>query len=181
MINLIRFFQKDFTSDALKESTVRGWRDEYLRQLRDRKQKGEDLEVSKLPLKKIGCLLLLVEDIDKQVQAYLMKLCEVGGIVNSAIARASTRGIIKMTNPKLLASNGGHIVLTKKWSKYLLKRMGFVKRKANFKAKANAADFVEVKSKYLADIRAIISLEEVLPCLVINWDDTSLKYVPISS
>ena len=28
MINSIRRFQKDFTSDALKESTVRGWRDE---------------------------------------------------------------------------------------------------------------------------------------------------------
>ena len=66
-----------------------------------------------------------------------------------------------MTNPKLLASNGGHIVLTKKWSKYLLKRMGFVKRKANSKARANVDDFVEVKTNYLADIRAIISLEEV--------------------
>ena len=37
VMNLIRHFQKDFTSDALKESTVRGWRDEYLCQLRDRK------------------------------------------------------------------------------------------------------------------------------------------------
>ena len=181
VMNSIRRFQKDFTSDALKESTVRGWRDEYLRQLRDRKQKGEDLEVSELPLKKIGHPLLLGEDIDKQVQAYLMKLREVGGVVNSAIARASARGIIRMTNPKLLASNGGHIVLTKKWSKYLLKRMGFVKRKANSKARANVDDFVEVKTNYLADIRAIISLEEVPPCLVINWDHTGLKYVPVSS
>ena len=91
-----------------------------------------------------------------------MKLREVGGVVNSAITRASARGIIRMTNPKLLASNGGHIVLTKKWSKYLLKRMGFVKRKANSKARANVDDFVEVK---IADIRAIISLEEAPPCL----------------
>ena len=112
-----------------------------------------------------------------------MKLREVGGIVNSAIARASARGIIRMNNPKLLASNGGHIVLTKKWSKYLLKRMGFVKRKANSKARANVDDFVEVKTNYLADIRAIISLEEVPPCLIINWDYTlaSNMYVPVSS
>ena len=86
-----------------------------------------------------------------------------------------------MTNPQLLVSNGGHIVLTKKWSKYLLKRMGFVKRKANSKARANVDDFVEVKTNYLADIRAIISLEEVPPCLVINWDHTGLKYVPVLS
>ena len=37
VMNSIRRFQKDFTPDTLKESTVRGWRDEYLRQLRDRK------------------------------------------------------------------------------------------------------------------------------------------------
>ena len=143
-MNSIRCFQKDFAPDALKESMVCGWRDEYLHQLRDGKRKGEDLEVSELPLKKIGRPLLLGEDIDKQVQAYLMKLCEVGGVVNSAIAGASARGIITMTNPKLLASNGGHIVLTKKWSKYLVTRMGFVKRKANSKARANVDDFVEV-------------------------------------
>ena len=181
VMNSIRRFQKDFPPDALKESTVRGWRDEYLRQLRDRKRRGEDLEVSELPLKKIGRPLLLGEDLDRQVQAYLMKLREVGGVVNSAIARGSARGIIRMTNPKLLASNGGHIVLTKKWSKYLLKRMGFVKRKASSKARGNVHDFVEVKTNYLADIKAIISLEEVPPCLVINWDHTGLKYVPVSS
>ena len=77
--------------------------------------------------------------------------------MNGAITRASARGIIRMTNPKLLLSNGGHIVLTKKWGKYLLKRMGFVKRKANSKARAkfNVDNFVEVKTNYLADISAI--------------------------
>ena len=43
----------------------------------------------------------------------------------------------------------------------MLKRMGFVKRKANSKARANVDDFVEVKTNYLADIRAIISSEEI--------------------
>jgi len=76
--------------------------------------------------------------------------------VNSAIARGSARGIIRMTNPKMLASNGGHVVLTKKWSKYLLTMMGFVKRKASTKARGNVNDFVEVKTNYLADT---ISLE----------------------
>ena len=177
VMNSIRRFEKDFPPDGLKESTVHGWRDEYLHLLRDRKRKGEDLEVSELLLKKVGHPLLLGEDIDKQVQAYLMKLHEISGVVNGAIARASARGIIRMTNPTLLSSNGGHVVLTKKWSKYLLKRMDFVKRKANSKARANVDKFVEVKT----DIRAIISLEEVPRCLVINWDHTGLKYVPVSS
>jgi len=64
-------------------------------------------------LKKVGRPLLLGEHIDKQVQAYLMKLCDV---VNGAKARASARGIIRMTNPKLLSSNGGHVVHIKRWS-----------------------------------------------------------------
>ena len=37
--------------------------------------------------------------LDQQVQAYLMKLREVGGVVNSAIARRSSKGKIRMTNP----------------------------------------------------------------------------------
>lgn len=60
--------------------------------------------------------------------------------MNSTIDRASARGIIRMTNPKFLLNNGSHIVLAKKWSKYLLQRMGFVKRKVNYKVD----DFVEV-------------------------------------
>ena len=60
VMNSIRCFQKDFTSDALKEAqSVDGGMNTYLRQLRDRKRKGEDLEVSELPLKKIGRPLLL--------------------------------------------------------------------------------------------------------------------------
>ena len=84
--------------------------------------------------------------VDKQVQAYLIKFHEVSGVVNSAIARASARGITRMTNnPKLLSSNGGHIVLTKKWTKYLLQTTGFIKKKADSKAWANVDNFLEVK------------------------------------
>lgn len=50
--------------------------------------------------------------------------------------------------------------------------MGFVKMKANSKARVNADGFMKLKTNYLADIRG--SLEEVPPCLVINWDHTGL-------
>ena len=86
-----------------------------------------------------------------------------------------------MNNSNLLASNGGHIVLTKDWSRYLLERMGLVKRKANTKAKVCPAGLQELKSNFLSDITAIVQLEEVPLSLVINWDHTGLKYVPVSS
>ena len=140
------------------------------------------LDVPKLPSKKVGLPLLLGEDIDKLVQVYLMKLCDIGGMANGTIARASDKSITRMSDPKLLASNGSHVVFTKMESKYLLKRMGFVKRKAISKARANIDGLMRWKPTiYLANIRTVISLEEVLPYLVINWDHIGLKYVPISS
>ena len=181
VVNAKRHFQKDFPKDSLKESTIRGWRNEYCRQLKEKKRRGEDLSVSELPPKKVGRPLSLGEDLDKEVQAYLLNLREVGGVVNGAIARASAKGIIRMKNSKLLASNGGHIVLTKDWSRYLLQRMGFVKRKANTKAKICPDGLQELKSNFLSDIAAVVELEEVPPSLVINWDHTGLKYVPVSS
>ena len=58
--------------------------------------------------------------------------------------------------------------------------MGFVKRKANTKAKICPDGLQELKSNFLSDIAAVVQLEEVPPSLVINWDHTGLKYVPLS-
>ena len=85
VVNAIRHFQKDFPKDSLKESTIRGWRNEYCRQLKEKKRRGEDLSVSELPPKKVGRPLSLGEDLDKEVQAYLLNLREIGGVVNGAI------------------------------------------------------------------------------------------------
>ena len=37
IVNLIRRFQKDFPTDSLKESTVRGWKNTYLKELESKK------------------------------------------------------------------------------------------------------------------------------------------------
>ena len=42
--------------------------------------------------------------------------------------------------------------------------MGFVKRKANTKAKVAVTDFNELKSQFLR------TLEEALDSLILNWD-----------
>ena len=33
----------------------------------------------------------------------------------------------------------------------------------------------------MADIRAIVEMEEIPPALILNWDHTGLKYVPVLS
>jgi len=72
---------------------------------------------------------------------------------------------------------GGHILLTD----WLLERMNFVKRKANTKAKVTVENFAELKSNFLSDFQTVVDMEEVPACLIINWDHTALKYVPVGS
>ncbi len=80
----------------------------------------------------------------------------------------------------LLASNGGHIILTKSWAKHVLGRMGFVKRRASTKAKVNAEDFAAIKEQFLFDVKMAVEMEEIPNDLIINWDQTGIHYVPVS-
>ena len=90
------------------------------------------------------------------------------------------KGIVRSKDRSLLAVSGGHIALTKSWSKHLLERMGFVKRRSSLKAKINTEDFASVKSQFLFDT-TIVEMEEIPHYLVINWDQTGIHYIPVSS
>ena len=65
--------------------------------------------------------------------------------------------------------------MTKQWAKYL---MDLVKRRASTKAKVSLPDFDRLKAQFL---KAVIEMEEIPPELVINWDQTGIHYVPVSS
>ena len=78
---------------------------------------------------------MYTNDMEMQVRAYLTALHANGGVVYTAIASGCSKGIVRSKDRSPLAVNGGHIVLTKSWSKHLLERMGFLKRRASTKAK----------------------------------------------
>ena len=59
-----------------------------------------------------------------QVRAYLVALRAHGAVVNTAIPIGCAEGIMKSKDNNLLASNGGHISVTKHWGKHPLTRMG---------------------------------------------------------
>ena len=181
IVNSIQHFKKDFPEEALKESTIRGWKKTYLLELQSRKRAGEDLSIKELPTKKIGRSLMLGKDLDKQMQAYLKELGRIGGVVNAVIAMASAKKIVRKKDSRMLAENGGHVVFTKDWAHYLLLRMGYVKRKANSKVKVTMSNFEELKVNFLSDVKAVVLMEEIPPSLILNWDHTGLKYVPVSS
>ena len=84
---------------------------------------------------------------DKQVREYVKYLRECGGVVNTAVVIVTTEAIVMNKNANLLSCNGGEVLLSKKWAKYLLKRMGMVKRKANTKAKVTIEDFQTLKEQ----------------------------------
>ena len=116
---------------------------------------------------------------DKEVQEYLVALREVGTVVDTLIVRSAGTAVIKRRDPGMLASAGGSVVLTKDCAHYLLQWMGYVKRNATTKEKNTVEDFDTVKSDFLCDIKVVVALEEIPPELIINFDQTGLKYVPV--
>ena len=116
-----------------------------------------------------------------QVRAYLTALRANGAVVNTAIAIECAEGIVKSKDSRLLASNGGHIVLSKHWGTHVLARMGFVKRRVSTKAKIEIENFEKVKAQFLLDIKVVCEMEEIPFDLVINWDQTGIHYVPVGS
>ena len=99
--------------------------------------------------------MLIGETLDKQVRQYLQELRDRGGVVNTAIAIGCGTGIVMSQDPTLLASNGGGVTLTKDWAKYLLRHMGFVKRRGSTKAEVAIEDFEAIKELYLLDIKML--------------------------
>ena len=101
--------------------------------------------------------------------------------MNFQIAVATAKGVVSAKDANLLAENGGPLLITKDWAKRLLGRMGLVKRQATTKAKVTPTNFRSVKKQYLADIRSIVFIEDISADLIINWDQTGVKYVPVAN
>ena len=153
---------------SLKESSVCTWKQQYLKEISYLKRQGKDTCVKAIESKKRGRPLMLGEEVDKQVRTYLKAFRENGAVVNTAIAMACAEGVIKAHDSNLLECNGGHISLAKTWAKYLMHRMGFVKRRASTKAKVSVSDFEALKAQFIYDIQVVVEMEEIPGELVVN-------------
>ena len=180
--NTMRHFKKQFSDRPLKESTVRTWMNAYKTELARRvKLDEQSLTIEKLPSKKRGHPYLLGEEMDRQLQEYIKSLREAKAVINSAIVISAAEGIVKGTNSSLLEVNGGHIKCTTHWAKHFLHRIGYVKRRATTKASIPNVDFEAQKAQFLFDIQSICEMEDIPNELVINWDHTGVRYVPVSN
>ena len=151
----VRKFFKEFDT-PLNESTVRSLKKKksYVTAQEARKRKtGEvDIVLESLPPKKRGRPLLLSDNLDTQVQAYVKASRGQGCIINTSLVIAGAMGIIKKTNPALLENNPE--LLSKSLAKSVLIGMGYVKRRGTTTAKINPDNFEnlqeleQIRTKY---------------------------------
>ena len=113
--------------------------------------------------RKRGQPLLLGNELDVQVKAYINALRLNGGIVNTVIVIATSKGTVKDHDSNLLCKNGGHIKLTKDWAKYLLQQMIFVKRRNTLTTKVSVENFNQPRAQFLFDIKLIVEMKEIPP------------------
>ena len=157
---------------------MRRFKNNYLLHIND---STRPTDLQELPCKKHGRPLLIGDELDEQVKRYITYLRKEGAVVNVHVVMAVGEGIVMGRDANLLACNGGSIVLTKEWARYVLQRMGMVKRRANTKTKVTVEDFEELKKLFLLDVRNIVQMDEVPAQLIINWDQTGINYVPASN
>ena len=164
----------------IPESTTRKFRDAYVTELK--KQHNSDssdpLRVQTLPTKPRGRPLML-GDLD-DVKEYIKQLRTAGGVVSTAVVMAAARGIILSKNRALLQQYGGHIAIEKSWARSMLIRMNFVKHKGTNSAKLPPSDFEKVKSDFLERVKKAVLENQIVPQMVINWDQTAVRLVPYS-
>ena len=91
-------------------------------------------EVTSVPAHKCGRKLLLGEQLDVKVQSYVKALRSAGTTVGSSIVMAAATGIISAHDRTLLVEFGGYICISKSCAISLLKRLGYLKRKATAKS-----------------------------------------------
>ena len=168
---------------SVSRSTAKSMKKAYEEELRKRRRCDDesDQEISNLPAKKRGRKVLLGEDLDMKVQLYLRKVMEGGGAISARIAMAAARGILRKCNRSMLAENGGPIQVNRHWAHSLLKRMNFVQRKATSLSKLTITDFKERKREVLNDVATTAEMEEIPGELILNWDQTGIRFVPSST
>ena len=166
----------------VSESTVQSIKNAYVEGLRQKRGAEDGGDITALPLKKRGRRVLLGQELDMKVQMYQKKVRDGGAAVSARIAMAATQGILLKCDRTKLAEFGAPVQLNRYWAHSLLKRMKFVQRKATTaRSKHTIANFNELKESFLTNVVTTVTMEEIPPHLILNWDQTGIKNIPCST
>ena len=170
--NAVRKFETK--AKPLNESTVRRFAKLYQEEIENARKQNRDVSkrIETLPRGRP----FLLGSLDEMVRNFLFALRSRGGVVTSVIAVSAAKALIAR-NPHLLLS---HIDLeSSSWSKSLFRRMGFSRRmKTTGKVQIPEGARKEAEFLYLHKITTLIETFKIPHQLVLNLDQTPLKYVP---
>lgn len=161
---------------ALPEATVRNFKREVQKQLKD----GKDIEDVKVGARKRGRPILLPEEIDDLVKKFVQNLRICGTPVSASIVLAAAQGIVIHKDRSLLQEYGGSLALKKSWAYSFLGRHGYVKRKSTRTARKIPADFQDIKSAFITRVQETVRSNNIPLQMVVNFDQTGTKMVPVS-
>ena len=165
-----KFATKD---KPLNESSARRFSALYKEEIKKAKKDKRDPKKELVPLPRGRPLLL--DSLDQMVQRCLLALRSQGGVVSRTIAIATARALIAR-NPQY---NLGHVKIDSSWAQSLFRRMGFKRRmRTTGKVEIPEGARKEAELLYLHDIVSIVEKHNIPSHLVMNLDQTSLKYVP---
>ncbi|XP_057303392.1 uncharacterized protein LOC130640840 [Hydractinia symbiolongicarpus] len=157
----------------LSESTARRFGNLYKKELKDSTREKRSVVTKFVPLKRGRPLFL--GSLDEMVQRFLIALRNRGGVVSRTVATAAAKALISR-NPQFEL---GHIKIDNSWAKSLFKRMGFKKRmKTTSKVEITEGAKKECELLFLHDIVSTIEQHSIPHQLVMNLDQTALKFVP---
>lgn len=143
--------QRHYKELNLSESTVRYFK-KYLKELAQRTKAGDSTELTQLAVVKRRQKLALGETLDSEVKLYIKRLRENWTAVRISLVQAAAEGYLLGRDRTVLQECGGHVHITWDWARSLLRRMGYVRRKATTKAnlKLTKEKLKQVKDSFLS-------------------------------
>ena len=164
-------------SRPVNESTVRGFCTMYKAELEKARKEKRHIAPN-LNVLPIGRLVLL-GSLDQMVQEFLLVLRSRGGLITSVIA---------VSVAKALIARNLHLMLdqidldSSSFAKRLFRRMGFEKHmKTTGKIEIPDGAKKEGQLLYLHDMVSLVDDHSIPDSLILNLDQTKLKYLPIAN
>ena len=171
----VRKFKTEFPN--LKESTVRTFKKRYYEEVRKCKERIDESKKIEKYTRKTGRPYLLGE-LDELVQQRIRALSKKGHVINTSIANATAKALIS----KYPHIAGDIDINSSRWAKSLFKRMNYVRRrKTSSKVDIPEKARKEIEFFFLHEIVAKVEKHNIPPELIINIDQTPLKYIPVGN
>ena len=133
-----------------------------------------------MPASSCGRKLLLGDQLDAKLQSYVKALRSAGNPIGSSIMMGAASGTVSAYDRTFLVEYGGHISISKTWALALLKRLGYVKRKATMKSTPalSGEAFELVKIGFLKQIASVVKLRQIPDSLILKPYQTGIKLAP---